>query len=127
MNSRCWAALIFVGCAGSQKAPDRREELQSQAEEGDEQAQYQLAKTYCCGLGIGTSTRKSLYWHCRAAIQGYAPAQFEMGNILSNFFDDADRTTADVHARGLEPETIVERRSSLEDVFLRLTGRSLVD
>jgi hypothetical protein len=25
------------------------------------------------------------------------------------------------------PENIVERRSSLEDVFLRLTGRSLVD
>ncbi|NNF69616.1 MAG: ABC transporter ATP-binding protein, partial [Acidimicrobiia bacterium] len=33
----------------------------------------------------------------------------------------------EVHRRGLEPETVLERRSSLEDVFLRLTGRTLVD
>jgi lipooligosaccharide transport system ATP-binding protein len=32
-----------------------------------------------------------------------------------------------VHARGLEPETVLVRRSTLEDVFLRLTGRSLND
>jgi lipooligosaccharide transport system ATP-binding protein len=32
-----------------------------------------------------------------------------------------------VHAEGLEPETILERRSTLEDVFLRLTGRTLED
>jgi lipooligosaccharide transport system ATP-binding protein len=43
------------------------------------------------------------------------------------YTDDADATTAEVHARGLAPETIVARRSSLEDVFLRLTGRSLVE
>ena len=29
--------------------------------------------------------------------------------------------------RGLHPETVLVRRSTLEDVFLRLTGRSLVD
>jgi lipooligosaccharide transport system ATP-binding protein len=43
------------------------------------------------------------------------------------YTDDADRTTALVHERGLAPETILERRSTLEDVFLRLTGRTLVD
>jgi lipooligosaccharide transport system ATP-binding protein len=32
-----------------------------------------------------------------------------------------------VHERGLHPETVLVRRSTLEDVFLRLTGRSLVD
>ena len=32
-----------------------------------------------------------------------------------------------VHAMGLKPETVLTRRSSLEDVFLRLTGRSLVE
>lgn len=86
--------LALAGCTGLQQAPDHREELLSKAEQGDKRTQYQLAKSYCCGLGMRTSTRKSLYWHCRAAIQGYAPAQFEMGNILSNFFDDTDRTTA---------------------------------
>ena len=29
--------------------------------------------------------------------------------------------------RGLEPITSLVRRSSLEDVFLRLTGRSLIE
>jgi lipooligosaccharide transport system ATP-binding protein len=43
------------------------------------------------------------------------------------YTDDADMTVAEVHQRGVVPENIVERRSSLEDVFLRLTGRSLVD
>jgi len=43
------------------------------------------------------------------------------------YTNDADATTAAVHQRGLMPETIVARRSSLEDVFLRLTGRTLVD
>jgi len=41
--------------------------------------------------------------------------------------DDGDAVVDEVHARGLAPETVLVRRSSLEDVFLRLTGRSLVD
>lgn len=32
-----------------------------------------------------------------------------------------------IHAAGLKPMTSLVRRSSLEDVFLRLTGRSLID
>ncbi len=43
------------------------------------------------------------------------------------YTDDGDRTVADVHALGVVPESMVVRRSTLEDVFLRLTGRSLVD
>jgi lipooligosaccharide transport system ATP-binding protein len=40
---------------------------------------------------------------------------------------DGDAAAAAVHARGLQPETVLVRRSSLEDVFLRLTGRSLIE
>lgn len=40
---------------------------------------------------------------------------------------DGDATLHAVHELGLAPETSLVRRSSLEDVFLRLTGRSLVD
>jgi lipooligosaccharide transport system ATP-binding protein len=43
------------------------------------------------------------------------------------YSDDGEAATAAVHQRGLQPETVLVRRSSLEDVFLRLTGRSLVD
>ena len=41
--------------------------------------------------------------------------------------DDGDAVVDQVHARGLEPETVLVRRATLEDVFLRLTGRSLID
>ena len=39
----------------------------------------------------------------------------------------ARRSIAKVHERGLEPVAVLVRRSTLEDVFLRLTGRTLVD
>ena len=39
----------------------------------------------------------------------------------------ATRAATVAHERGLRPEMVLVRRSSLEDVFLRLTGRSLVD
>jgi lipooligosaccharide transport system ATP-binding protein len=43
------------------------------------------------------------------------------------YTDDAERTIALVSERSFEPETVLARRSTLEDVFLRLTGRTLVE
>jgi lipooligosaccharide transport system ATP-binding protein len=43
------------------------------------------------------------------------------------YADDGEAALAEVHARGSRPESALVRRSSLEDVFLRLTGRSLDD
>jgi lipooligosaccharide transport system ATP-binding protein len=43
------------------------------------------------------------------------------------YSDDGAAAATAVHGRGLVPETVLVRRGSLEDVFLRLTGRSLVD
>jgi lipooligosaccharide transport system ATP-binding protein len=43
------------------------------------------------------------------------------------YADDGDAALSAVHARGVMPESSLVRRSSLEDVFLHLTGRSLVD
>jgi lipooligosaccharide transport system ATP-binding protein len=43
------------------------------------------------------------------------------------YTNDGEAATAAVHARGLEPVAVLVRRSTLEDVFLRLTGRTLVD
>ena len=40
---------------------------------------------------------------------------------------DGEAVIAAVHERGLDPAAVLVRRSTLEDVFLRLTGRSLVD
>ncbi len=43
------------------------------------------------------------------------------------YTEDGDATLDAVRARGLEPVTSLVRRSTLEDVFLRLTGRRLED
>jgi lipooligosaccharide transport system ATP-binding protein len=43
------------------------------------------------------------------------------------YADDGEAAVAAAHQRGLMPETVLVRRSSLEDVFLRLTGRSLIE
>ena len=40
---------------------------------------------------------------------------------------DGEAVAAAVHSRGLRPESTLVRRSTLEDVFLRLTGRSLIE
>ena len=43
------------------------------------------------------------------------------------YADDGDDVAEEVHRRGFSLESTLVRRSSLEDVFLRLTGRSLVE
>ena len=43
------------------------------------------------------------------------------------YADDGDAAAAQVHARGVRPLSSLVRRSTLEDVFLTLTGRTLVD
>jgi lipooligosaccharide transport system ATP-binding protein len=43
------------------------------------------------------------------------------------YADDGESVVASAHDRGLHPETVLVRRSTLEDVFLRLTGRSLIE
>jgi lipooligosaccharide transport system ATP-binding protein len=40
---------------------------------------------------------------------------------------DGDAASHQLHERGLTPESVLVRRSTLEDVFLHLTGRSLVE
>ena len=43
------------------------------------------------------------------------------------YADDAEKVLDEIHKIGLHPVTSLVRRSSLEDVFLRLTGRTLVE
>ena len=43
------------------------------------------------------------------------------------YVDEGDDTLRSIHEAGIVPTSALVRRSSLEDVFLRLTGRTLVD
>jgi len=43
------------------------------------------------------------------------------------YAEDGEAVAVAIHDRGVQPETVLVRRSTLEDVFLRLTGRTLVE
>lgn len=51
----------------------------------------------------------------------------ELPDRILLYTDEGEATLAAAHARGVVPLTALTRRASLEDVFLTLTGRSLVD
>jgi len=51
----------------------------------------------------------------------------ELPDRVLLYTHNGDDAVGAIHERGLNPESIVVRRSTLEDVFLRLTGRRLID
>ena len=60
-------------------------------------------------------------------LDGVAERVEQLPDRVLLYTTDADRTVAAVTERGVRPDQTMVRRSSLEDVFLRLTGRSLVE
>jgi lipooligosaccharide transport system ATP-binding protein len=62
-----------------------------------------------------------------AEVHGIGDRQELLPDRVLVYAHDGEAALAQVHARGSRPESALVRRSSLEDVFLRLTGRSLVD
>nr|WP_284287479.1 AAA family ATPase [Angustibacter aerolatus] len=60
-------------------------------------------------------------------VEGLAQRVEVLPDRLLLYTDDGDATTSAVVERGLRPLSVLTRRSTLEDVFLRLTGRTLVD
>jgi lipooligosaccharide transport system ATP-binding protein len=60
-------------------------------------------------------------------LDGLAERIERLADRVLLYADDGEAVAVAAHERGLEPETVLVRRSSLEDVFLRLTGRSLIE
>ena len=60
-------------------------------------------------------------------LAGYASRLEVLPDRLLLYADDGDAVVREVHGAGWRPESALVRRSTLEDVFLRLTGRRLVD
>ncbi len=88
--------LLLSGCfspfiEGATEAYDhsQRDPLRSKAASGDPIAQYKLGNSYCC-RGGGPLDLISIYdnekatqWYCRAARQGYGPAQLRLARIYA--------------------------------------------
>jgi lipooligosaccharide transport system ATP-binding protein len=69
-----------------------------------------------------------------AARDGALPLAHRVGqrvDVLADrvlvYADDGDDALAALHTDGITPSSVLVRRSSLEDVFLHLTGRELVE
>ena len=60
-------------------------------------------------------------------LDGLAERVERLPDRLLLYTADGDAAAVAVHERGLRPESVLVRRSTLEDVFLRLTGRTLVE
>jgi lipooligosaccharide transport system ATP-binding protein len=62
-----------------------------------------------------------------AQVQDLADRVEVLPDRLLLYTHDGEEALARVHERGLTPVAVLVRRATLEDVFLRLTGRTLVD
>jgi lipooligosaccharide transport system ATP-binding protein len=60
-------------------------------------------------------------------LEGLAERIEHLPDRLLLYTADGEAAAVAIHDRGLRPEQVLVRRSSLEDVFLRLTGRSLIE
>ena len=65
--------------------------------------------------------------HLDGQLDGLADRIEQLPDRLLVYTADGDATAAAAFERGLRPASVLVRRSTLEDVFLRLTGRSLVE
>ncbi|MBO1753313.1 ABC transporter ATP-binding protein [Actinotalea sp. BY-33] len=60
-------------------------------------------------------------------VEGVADRVEVLPDRLLLYTPDGEAAQSELHRRGLEPLSALVRRSTLEDVFLHLTGRTLVD
>jgi len=65
--------------------------------------------------------------HLAEQLQGYGDRIEVLPDRILIYTDTGEEDLARIVERGLRPITSLVRRSSLEDVFLRLTGRSLIE
>ncbi|MDQ1689260.1 MAG: lipooligosaccharide transport system ATP-binding protein [Frankiaceae bacterium] len=60
-------------------------------------------------------------------LQGLAERTEQLPDRVLLYVRDGDSAVAELSRRGIAPQSVLVRRSTLEDVFLHLTGRTLVD
>jgi lipooligosaccharide transport system ATP-binding protein len=63
----------------------------------------------------------------RAALEGIVDRVVELPDRLQFYTANGERALERVHSMGIDVDSALVRRASLEDVFLRLTGHSLVE
>ncbi|MGH9114733.1 MAG: ABC transporter ATP-binding protein [Acidimicrobiales bacterium] len=83
--------------------------------------QYSTREVVELRFGPGESERMA------EKVDGLSTRTEVLPDRLLLYTDQGEATAKAVHRRGLAPVSVLVRRATLEDVFLRLTGRHLVD
>jgi len=78
-------------------------------------------------VGVGGDDLAASDAPAMSAIEDIGDRQEVLPDRILVYAHDGEAALAEVHRRGIEPVGSLVRRSSLEDVFLRLTGRTLID
>src|SRR5687768_3801590 len=76
--SRSLLAVLLAAGAALGQVPEIKE-TKARAEQGDAEAQYNLAVLYDMGIGAPKNYTESGKWYAKAAAQGVAEAQFQLG------------------------------------------------
>jgi lipooligosaccharide transport system ATP-binding protein len=87
----------------------------------------QLIERYCTREVVELRFEDPGPQGARLGLEALGVRTEELPDRVLLYADDGDSLLAEVHRRHLTPVASLVRRSTLEDVFLRLTGRSLVD
>ena len=82
----CVACFLFQAGAAEPTEADRKRFLETKvkAEKGDAKAQTLLGIFYQLGAGVPKDDAEAVKWYRKAADQGYATAQFNLGVIYAN-------------------------------------------
>lgn len=77
------AACFLLGCGQAHHKPTslNLQALQLEAEQGDPEAQSELAGRYATGEGVSVDFKQALLWGRKAAEQGHAVAQQNIGTL----------------------------------------------
>jgi len=77
------SVLLVLFCTGSVFGGEFEDTLKK-AEQGDIDAQFNLALMYANGQGVSQNDKQTVYWYSKAAEQGYARAQHNLGVRYTN-------------------------------------------
>jgi lipooligosaccharide transport system ATP-binding protein len=87
----------------------------------------QLVEDHVSPLVLEFRARSEDLERLRPLVEAASDAVESSGEALLAFTADGDRLMEEVRASGIEVDNTVYRQAGLEDVFLRLTGRRLIE
>lgn len=79
----CLIMVAVMALGACSKADEMHKEFSTKANNGDAESQYQLGRMYFEANGVDQSDKTGEFWVRKAAEQGHAQAQSDMGELYA--------------------------------------------